>query len=70
MVALFDSRDKLIRKQTLRVDNERLDTAVDLSGLDIGTYRLECALKVGPGADARRLATVTTTLTKVAGPFD
>lgn len=70
MVALFDSKNNLLRKQTLPVENERLDTAVDLSGLKVGTYRLECAVKVGPEENARRLATVKTTLTKVAGPFD
>jgi len=70
LVALFDAAGRLLRKQTLKAENERLDTAVDVSGLKAGTYRLECAVKSGEGDDARRLATATTTITKVAGPFD
>ncbi|MEI6502361.1 MAG: hypothetical protein WCP21_15225, partial [Armatimonadota bacterium] len=70
LVALFDARGKLVRKQTLAVADERLNAAVNVAGLKAGTYRLECAVKSGTGPDARRLATAKATITKVAGPFD
>ena len=70
IATLSDAHGAAVRRQTLRVDNERLDATVDLSGLVPGTYRLTCALQAGSGKATRRLGTAETTITKIAGPFD
>lgn len=70
VVALYDKSGALIRKQTLRVDNERLDATVDLSGLAPGSYRLSGTVVSGTGGAAKRLAAAETTITKIGGPFD
>ena len=65
-VALFKAGSlKPLRSQTLPVNNERLDVAVNLAGLPAGVYRLETILKDGP----TRLSTQKATVTKVPGPF-
>lgn len=65
-VALFKAGSlKPLRSQTLVVNNERLDVAVNLAGLPAGVYRLETILKDGQ----TRLSTQKTTVTKVPGPF-
>lgn len=70
MITLFDSTGNSIRTQTLPVNNGRLNVAVNMSGLQTGTYRLEGALTSSKGTTVRRLSTANTTITKLAGPFE
>lgn len=70
VVTLFGKQGAVVRKETLRVDNERVDAMVDLSGLPAGSYRLNCGLLTGSGSSAKRVSGAETKITKIAGPFD
>ena len=49
---------------------DRLNAVLDVSALPAGTYRVEAVLKSGPEAQARRLGTAVTSMTRMVGPFD
>lgn len=69
-LALFEAGGtKPVRSQTVPVDNERLDAALNVAGLPAGTYRFEAILKSSTAPGAGRLATQKATITKVPGPF-